>query len=272
MRHEPQQNKPPAINWDSCLTPPYENTFIMLASFTLALQFLTRIPLNSTLSITPQRIGQSVLFYPLIGILIGTILALINLLLTEHSSALNAAIILTAWVLLTGGLHLDGLADCSDAWAGGLADKERSLAIMKDPAAGPIAVIILILVLLLKWTALQSLLEQRQWIPPLLLAPFLGRLSILLLMLNTPYIRKKGLGSDMQQHLPRTAAKLIVFFGLLLCFWLTNVYTLFAVLTLIALIRHLALQRLQGVTGDVYGASVELVEAIVLISLALSNG
>ena len=244
----------------------------MLASFTLALQFLTRLPLNLNITFSDQRVGQSVLFYPLVGLLIGAILVLISGQLPGQSLALNAAIILTAWVLLTGGLHLDGLADCSDAWAGGLADKERSLAIMKDPAAGPIAVIMLILLLLLKWTALQSLLQQQQEFIPLLLAPFLGRLSILILMLSTPYIRKSGLGNAMQQHLPRQAAKLIIFSSLALLVWLTNLYTLIAVLSLIGLIRYLALQRLQGVTGDVYGASVEMVEAMVLISLVLING
>ena len=244
----------------------------MLASFTLALQFLTRLPLNLCITISDQRIGQSVLFYPLIGLLIGAILVMVNNLLPEQSLALNAAIILTIWVLLTGGLHLDGLADCSDAWAGGLADKERSLAIMKDPAAGPIAVIILVLLLLLKWTALQSLLQQQEQLTALLLAPFLGRLSILILMLSTPYIRNNGLGSAMQQHLPRQAAKLIVFFSFAIIIWLTNIYIVLAALTLIALIRHLALQRLQGVTGDVYGASVEMLETVALISLVLSNG
>lgn len=244
----------------------------MLASFALALQFLTRVPLNFKITISEQGTAQSVLFYPLVGLLIGTTLVLINSLLPAHSLALNAAIILTVWVLLTGGLHLDGLADCSDAWAGGLGNKERSLAIMKDPAAGPIAVIILLLLLLLKWTALLSLLQRQDILIPLLLAPFFGRLSILLLMLSTPYIRKNGLGSAMQQHLPRQKAKLISLFSLAVLFWLTNIYTLLAVLTLIACIRFLALQRLQGVTGDVYGASVEMVEAMVLISLVLSNG
>lgn len=244
----------------------------MLASFTLALQFLTRLPLNFNIPISEQRVAQSVLFYPLVGLAIGAILILLNGLLPAHTLTLNAAIILTVWVLLTGGLHLDGLADCSDAWAGGLGDKERSLAIMQDPAAGPVAVIILILLLLLKWTALQSLLQQQQILIPLLVAPCLGRLSILLLMLSTPYVRENGLGSTMQHYLPQKSAKLITFFSALLCLWLTNIYTLLAVFLLIIFIRYLAIQRLRGVTGDVYGASVEIIETSVLITLALSNG
>lgn len=244
----------------------------MLASFMLALQFLTRIPVNSDLAISDLRLGQSVLFYPLVGLCIGVALLFINSALSTQFVALNAAIILSVWVLLTGALHIDGLADCSDAWIGGLNDKERSLAIMKEPTSGPVAVVIIVLMLLLKWTALQSLLEQQEILTALLLAPFLGRLSILILMLNTPYVRTHGLGSLMQSHLPRFHAKVIVLLSLLLCFWLTNIYSLLAVISLIALIRFMALQRIQGVTGDVYGACVELVETLVLVSLALNNG
>ena len=198
--------------------------FALLASFALAVQFLTRIPLNINITVSEQRLGQSVLFYPLVGLLIGSFLLILIHLLPEQSFAINAAIILTAWVLVTGGLHLDGLADCSDAWAGGLGDKERSLKIMKDPAAGPIAVIILVLILLLKWNAIQSLLLADTGLNFLLLAPFLGRVSILILMLSTPYVRENGLGSAMQKHLPQLAAKLIVLISLLLCVWFTNFY------------------------------------------------
>ncbi|NOQ63090.1 MAG: adenosylcobinamide-GDP ribazoletransferase [Methyloprofundus sp.] len=244
----------------------------MLASFALALQFLTRLPLNINIKISDQRIAQSVLFYPLVGLIIGILLVLLNqLCLSEQPTGLSAAIILSVWVLLTGGLHLDGLADCSDAWAGGLGDKQRTLAIMKDPAAGPIAVIILILVLLLKWAAIQALLQHTALLA-LLSAPFIARLSILILMLSTPYVRENGLGSAMQQNLSKPLARLIVCLSLVLFVWLSNVYSLIAVLSVIALIRYLALQRIHGVTGDVYGASVEIVETVVLISWVLSNG
>jgi adenosylcobinamide-GDP ribazoletransferase len=67
---------------------------------------------------------------------------------------LHAALLLTVWVLLSGGLHLDGLADSADAWLGGFGDRERTLTIMKDPRSGPIAVVVLVLVLLLKFCAL----------------------------------------------------------------------------------------------------------------------
>lgn len=244
----------------------------MFSSFTLALQFLTRLPLNINIKLSEQDVARSVLFYPLVGLFIGGLLAgLSYCLFAGQQPALLAALLLSVWVLLTGGLHLDGLADCADAWAGGLGDKERSLAIMKDPAAGPIAVILLVLLLLLKWTAIQSLLQQAYFLP-LLLAPFIGRLSILMLMLSTPYVRENGLGSVMQQYLPKQLALLIVAFSLMAFLYFTNIYSLVSVLLSIIFIRYLALQRIQGVTGDVYGASVEIVEAVVLISLVLTNG
>jgi len=244
----------------------------MLASFALAVQFLTRFPLNINIELSEKRLGQSVLFYPLIGLLIGSLLALLAYFLPPTSTPLNAALILSLWVLMTGGLHLDGLADCSDAWVGGLGDKTRSLAIMKDPAAGPIAVVVLVLLLLLKWSALQQLLSSEHALLPLLIAPFLARLSILILMLSTPYIRENGLGSAMQQHLPKQVAQLIIVIALASCAWFFSVYIVLSTLFIIGWIRHLALQRIQGMTGDVYGASVEIIEAAVLVNWVLVYG
>jgi len=244
----------------------------MLASFALAVQFLTRFPLNINIELSDKRLGQSVLFYPLIGLLIGSLLALLAYFLPPTSTPLNAALILCLWVLMTGGLHLDGLADCSDAWVGGLGDKTRSLAIMKDPAAGPIAVIVLVLLLLLKWSALQQLLSSDQALLSLLIAPFLARLSILILMLSTPYIRENGLGSAMQQHLPKQAAQLSILITLAAFSWFFSVYIVLSTLSIIGWIRYLALQRIQGMTGDVYGASVEIIEAAVLVNWVLVYG
>ncbi|WP_173644308.1 adenosylcobinamide-GDP ribazoletransferase, partial [Xanthomonas citri] len=84
---------------------------------------------------------------------------------------LGAALLLSAWVWLTGALHLDGLADTTDAWVGGMGERRRTLAIMKDPASGPMAVTAVVLVLLLKCAALASLLAQAPttlWLAPLL--------------------------------------------------------------------------------------------------------
>ena len=104
-------------------------------SFLIALQFLTIIPVTNSYIASDKQLGNSTLFYPIIGLMIGSILVLITQFISHIPISIQAILILTIWVMLTGGLHLDGLADSADAWVGGLGSKQRSLEIMKDPAA-----------------------------------------------------------------------------------------------------------------------------------------
>ncbi len=240
----------------------------MVDAFVIALQFLTRIPANFHSIYDDRALGRSVLFYPLVGLLIGLLLYATATLSTGSPPLLVAALVLTAWVLLTGGLHLDGLADCADAWVGGFGDTERSLQIMKDPASGPIAVAVLMLVLLLKWTALAALLDADRLLP-LLITPVLGRGVILLLMLSTPYVSPRGLAEKLLQHLPRQSAKIVIAAVLLLGVLTLGGASLLAAGLVWFFIRRAAMTRLGGATGDVYGAAVELTEAAVLLAVAL---
>lgn len=234
----------------------------------LALQFLTIIPVPFTLNTGAEQLGKSALFYPLVGLLIGCLLTLSALLFDDFSAPIQAALILIVWVLITGGLHLDGLADCADAWVGGFGSKQRSLAIMQDPTAGPMAVLVLLLLLLLKWSLLTSILEQ-QLIGSLLLIPYLGRASILILMTSSNYIRVGGLGEKIAANLPLTAVKNTIFLHTLIALLWLGVLPVSALFLLIFTIRHHANRRLGGMTGDVYGATVELVEVGVLLSIAI---
>lgn len=237
-------------------------------SLILAIQFLTRIPLPVRFESSERQWGQSVLFYPLVGLLIGLMLVLVLGFLGSGQPELKAVMLLILWVGITGGLHLDGLADCADAWAGGMGSPERSLAIMKDPAAGPIAVIWLILVLMVKWSALVEIVKQSD-AEALLMVPMLGRLAIMALMLTAPYVRPGGLGEKMIVNLPVTPARLSLAAWLICALWFTGWMTVLVALLVWLAIRYLALRRLGGVTGDVYGAAVELSEAAVLAAVAL---
>lgn len=173
--------------------------------FWIALQFLSSLPVSLPGMPEPRELGRSLLFYPLVGLLFGLLLWLASLLLQGTPAPLHAALLLTVWVLLSGALHLDGLADSADAWLGGFGDRERTLQIMKDPRSGPIAVVTLVLVLLLKFCALWVLVEQGIG-AQLLLAPLIGRAAMLGLFLCTPYVRPGGLGQALAEHLPRRAA------------------------------------------------------------------
>jgi adenosylcobinamide-GDP ribazoletransferase len=121
----------------------------MLRPFLIAVQFLTVLPVRVDGALDAKATGRSLLYYPLVGLLIGTLLAALAWMLGDAPLLVSAAVLLAVWVAVTGALHLDGLADSADAWAAGLGDRDKTLAVMKDPRSGPMAVVVLILVLLL---------------------------------------------------------------------------------------------------------------------------
>ncbi|WP_296183383.1 adenosylcobinamide-GDP ribazoletransferase [Pseudomonas sp. UBA1879] len=238
--------------------------------FWIALQFLSSLPIRLPGMPAPQALGRSLLFYPLVGVLFGTILMGLNLLLYGAPVFLHAALLLAAWVLLSGGLHLDGLADSADAWLGGFGDRERTLTIMKDPRSGPIAVVTLVIVLLLKFTALLALIENQHSIG-LLLAPVIGRAAMLGLFLTTPYVRKGGLGQALADHLPRRLGFQVLAgsaLGVVLVAGGAGVASLLIATVGFFGLRRVMNQRLGGSTGDTAGAMLELLEVLVLVTLA----
>ncbi len=241
-------------------------------SLLLAIQFLTRLPLTTELEWSDESVARSVLFYPLVGLLIGMLLWLFATLLDSVPAMLQAALVLVAWVILTGGLHLDGLADSADAWAGAYGDKEKALEIMKDPAAGPVAVVVLVLLLIVKFAALTVLLEQHTGL--LIVAPILGRMAILLLLLTTPYVRQQGLGSSMAQYLDHQKSQWVLLISALILILMLplSVFVIVAIAAALMLygLRYLMINRIQGMTGDTIGASVEMVECISLVALAMA--
>jgi adenosylcobinamide-GDP ribazoletransferase len=238
----------------------------------IALQFLSSLPIRLPGMPSPQELGRSLLFYPLVGLLFGGLLWGLNGLLGGAPALLHAAILLTVWVVLSGGLHLDGLADSADAWLGGFGDRERTLTIMKDPRSGPIAVVTLVLVLLLKFAALLALIEQQATVA-LILAPLLGRTALLGLFLTTPYVRAGGLGQALADHLPRQAGRWVLLLSALACVLIEGwggVIALVVAVWVFAGVRHLMMRRLGGTTGDTAGALLELLEVAVLMALALA--
>lgn len=242
-----------------------------MSAFLIALQFLTRLPVSLPGMPTPAQVGRSLLWYPLVGLLLGVLLWGAHLLLGQTSIPLQAAIILALWVGLSGGLHLDGLADTADAWVGGFGDRERTLAIMKDPRSGPIAVVVLVLLLLLKYAALLTLLQTGQG-ACLILLPWLGRSLLPLLLVTTPYVRAGGLGQALVEHTPRQQLPwvLAVHLLLMLAFGWPALLAVASALLLFAWTRRALLRRLGGTTGDTAGALVELAECSMLLVLALS--
>jgi len=240
-------------------------------AFWLALRFLTRIPAPYRFEPQPEDWGRAMLFFPLVGALIGIVLIAFHDMFGGTARLLEAALLLVVWVLVTGGLHLDGLADTADAWVGGHGDRERALEIMRDPRNGAAAIWAVALVLLMKFAALAALLGGAAW-KALLLAPVLGRTGLLALFLTTPYVRPNGLGAHYAEHLPRQWARLIALAVAAAALALTGGAGFLALMTLLMvgwLLRRAMLSRIGGTTGDTAGAACEIMEAAILVVLAL---
>ncbi|HLS97941.1 MAG TPA: adenosylcobinamide-GDP ribazoletransferase [Porticoccaceae bacterium] len=234
-----------------------------------ALGLLTRFPVRLGGEVGPALRGRALHWYPAAGLAIGLAMAAVAAVLP--GGLLAAAIITVLWVGLSGALHLDGLADCADAWVGGLGDRARTLAILKDPACGPVGATAIALALLLKATALATLLTAP--IPNLwwlALIPALARALLPLAFLTLPYVREAGMGAGLNAHACRPgialalalvgAACAIALPLSLLGLWLLVAGGVFA------LWRRAMATRLGGFTGDGAGALVELTEVALLVA------
>ena len=247
----------------------------MFQSFLIALQLMTRIPVPVKLTgadATEKAVANSVLFYPVIGLLIGVVLVVLHelliLLYLPIPGFIEAGLLLLVWVLITGALHLDGLADSADAWLGGFGDKKRTLEIMKDPYCGPAGVVSLVILLLLKFSALTVV----NW-QVLIVAPVLARTAVVVLFASTPYVRKGGMGESVAKSL--TTNKAIINFLLVILFTFfilgqQSVFLLF-VFAIAYMMRKIMLKRIGGTTGDTAGAMIEVLEASTLIIFILAD-
>lgn len=213
--------------------------------------------------------GRAAAWYPLVGLVIGamTWLAWKGALLL-FPGLVAGIIALVIWVALTGGLHLDGLADCCDGLLAS-APAKRRLEIMKDPHLGAFGVIGLIMVLLLKGAALSELTPATSL--GILLAGTLARWCILPAGL-LPLARPGGMGADFSSGLRRSSiyAGALLPLGLAIVLGTRGVLSLLAGTGAAALVLWLAKSRIGGVTGDVFGMIVEVVETFVLLVFAVN--
>lgn len=240
----------------------------MIDGLLVAVGFLTRIPVPAHVFADPAARARSLAWYPAVGVLIGMLLVAIAWSLPRERPLLSAALLLCAWVLVTGALHLDGLADSADAWVGGMGDRARTLEIMKDPRCGAAGVTAVVLVLLLKFAALASLSEGfLLWV-----APLVARMSLTLAFLCTPYVRSGGMGVGLGDA-PRAACVAMLCAGAACCAlagWRGGVALIVGAFVL-ALWRRACMQRLGGITGDTAGALTEINEALVLVAISLMS-
>jgi len=240
----------------------------MNSTLPLALTFLTKLPWPWRGPADETALARSMFWFPWVGAVLGlgywgAWAGLQKILPTPAAAALLLA--LTVWV--TGGLHLDGLADTADGLGGGRTPAE-ALSIMKDSRVGAFGVISLILGLVLKFSLFLSLATQTRGAEALLLFPIISRWSMVLLAYLSPYARAEGgLGQAMTLGVsPRVLMGASLSAGglSLLILGASGLVLCIAAATLVWLGSLYFQRRLGGITGDILGATNEFVEVMVL--------
>ena len=242
----------------------------------LAVRFLTIVPVPGRASADPSALGRAAWWFPVVGLMLGLVLLAADSLIEALAPPLvGAALLVAIWKIVTGGIHLDGLADCLDGFAG--PDAVRRRAIMRDSRIGVFGAAGLVLVLILFVASLSELPAPIRG-RVLLLTPVVGRVSPLLAgAWLRPAIPEEGLGSAFAAGLSGwagrvSAAATVAVATLLLGPWGAAVVT--GALGLALLWAGFAARRFAGITGDVLGAAVEVGElaAVLLAVVAAQRG
>jgi len=234
----------------------------------LMLQFFTRIPIRINLAANTEEYGKGLVFAPFVGLIIGAILAVASYgLLYLFPRPLVAAIILVLYIIITGGLHLDGLGDTFDGIFSNRS-KERILEIMRDSRVGTNAVLAVVSVLLLNYVALSQI-NSAYFLQIILLMPMAGRVGSLVSAAVSEYARSgEGLGKSFIDF----CGKKELVWGLLIYIvisLLTFDYKMWIILILPPISAFLLVKglssKIRGATGDILGAVCELNQSIFLI-------
>jgi adenosylcobinamide-GDP ribazoletransferase len=235
----------------------------------LAASFLTVIPIRLKEPPHPGDLGKTAGWFAVIGAVMGGVVAAAFYGLSHILPHLLAGALAVAfWIALTGGLHLDGLADCCDGMLNA-SSRERRLEIMKDPRLGTFGAIGLVLTILLKVICLYSMSASLAWVA-LPLAAGLGRF-LLLPAGRQPMARPGGMGADFSSGLNRTAilwGALVVALLAGLAGW-RGLLIVLMVHAVIWAVLSAAKARLGGMTGDVLGLVVELAELVTLLGFCI---
>lgn len=249
-------------------------------SFLIALQFLTRIFVVKQSVWTEKSFGESVKYFPVVGAIIGIICAgvvgAINLL---NLPLLTSAVGFASLVILTGGMHCDGLMDSVDGLFSGR-EREKILEIMKDSRAGSFGVVSMILVAAIEICTLAELAKLSTWwlCAAIYSAPIIARQIMVLIIISFPYARPEGMGKAFAQF---TTRRTLIFAGIetfLLILPLNLISVMFffsagmaSLVVRIVSVRfaNFAMKKIGGVTGDIYGAVTVLAEMFVLITFLL---
>lgn len=226
--------------------------------FALAVSMLTTVLFFKVHDFYKGINGYAVMFYPLVGFILGAILWGVYALLSQYAASAHIGIIIfVLWVLLTGALHLDGFSDTVD---GLYVKKEKALEVMKDSHVGGMGMILTVTFLILKASSLAHF--ELFYLLPLIL--LLSRLNTVLTIYFYPYLSPNGMGALAKEELTKPQMLIALFYSFLIVLIYNKLLLLVSALFVLFVIKSFFIKRYGGFTGDIYGFGIETTELILL--------
>lgn len=247
--------------------------------FFQAVGFLTTLPLPGG-GYTLEGAARGIPFYPLVGVVLGVILSLVvAFALAVWGASVAAVLVVVAWVLLTGGLHLDGLSDLMDG-IGGARERDKALSIMRDSRIGVFGALSLICHLALKGVVLHSIILSDpegtlRVSSAIVLSTTLGRLCIVQGIVLFPYARHEGAGLKFKEagrFSYLVAGSGTAMLAGLVLFGVSGLVIAAITSGAMLVVANALSLRLRGLTGDAYGALAEAGELLTLLTIAAFGG
>jgi adenosylcobinamide-GDP ribazoletransferase len=240
-------------------------------SFLAAFQLLTSIPVSTKREVKPEQLGRATAWFPLVGLIIGVFLVVLDWLLSMFLPAVVVnALLIAALALVTGALHLDGFADTCDGLAGKKPVEER-WRIMHDSRSGAFGVVGIVLLLLVQYVSLNNV-PQQLITPTLLFMPVISRWAMVYAIFVFPSARPAGLGSAYKlgtrwpQFTIATITTLLIAALLFLTGFYINGFALIIGTCMVTTLLSLYFRRkFAGLTGDNYGAINEAATVTALL-------
>ena len=239
-----------------------------MRDFITCLEFLTRVRFSKRTDWRDEDFSRSVPYFPLVGLVIGSLLAAVNygLFYIETPLFLRVTLLLLAEIIITGGLMYDGFMDTADG-VFSARSRERMLEIMKDSHVGSNAVLAIFILLLLKIAAYLELSgETLTWV--LLTMSVATRTFMVVFIVNFPYARKEGIGHMFTKYAKPfyTYIAFAVCAGIIAACGLQYLAVAGICFTVTLIIAQYLKTQLGGLTGDTYGALTECGNVIYLLT------
>ena len=235
----------------------------MIKGFILSLQFFTRIPINIPIDFNSKNIRYSISFLPIVGALIGALGGLIYYIIQPYNILIAGIMALLTTIIMTGGLHIDGLSDTFDGFLSNK-KKDKILEIMQDSRVGAFGVLSIVLLILFKFILIISI----ENLPIAMVLSFANSRIIVSRIISYKKISKaEGLGNLFHNSNPKKLINISMIIYIIVLALINIRYIIPLIITFIfgEYISYVSYKKIDGLTGDVYGAIIEMGDVISLL-------